>query len=161
MIYKRQFSHIMPTLSERDSKADAAIRAMIVAVIGTALVPAHINWALTASAMGVGVIAIGAAYDVKLNKDEAWKYIKQFFLAAGSWFIAMNIGSKIFSMILSSTGIGHVGAVALDSAVSSAAAYAIGACSKEYFRRDYQGKSKPSKEELGRIFRETFKKHKG
>ncbi len=150
----------MSTVTVKDEKADKAIKSMVVAVVGTAAVPAHVNWALTATAMGAGVIAIGVCYDVKLTKDEAWKLVKQFFLAAGSWFIAMNIGSKIFAMILSSTGIGHFGAMALDGAISGAAAYAIGACAKEYFRRDYLGKSAPTKKELGDLFREAFKKKK-
>ena len=33
---------------------DAAIKTMMAAVVGTAVVPAHVNWALTASAMGAG-----------------------------------------------------------------------------------------------------------
>ena len=35
-----------------NKRADNAINAMMATVVGTALVPAHVNWALTASAMG-------------------------------------------------------------------------------------------------------------
>ncbi|MGC3977793.1 MAG: hypothetical protein QM751_05870 [Paludibacteraceae bacterium] len=55
-------------MNECDNSADKAIKAMVVAVVGTAFVPAHVNWALTATAMGAGVVAIGLAYDVKLTK---------------------------------------------------------------------------------------------
>lgn len=42
-----------------DQDADVAIKTMMAAVVGTAVVPAHVNWALTASAMGAGAVAIG------------------------------------------------------------------------------------------------------
>ena len=41
-----------------DQDADVAIKTMMAAVVGTAVVPAHVNWALTASAMGAGAVAI-------------------------------------------------------------------------------------------------------
>ena len=148
------------TVAECDKNADIAIKTMIAACVGGAIVPAHINWAVVAAAMGTGVVAIGLCYDVKLNKDEAWKLVKQFFLAAGTVFLMINAGSKILSIVLASTGIGYAGAVALDAGVSAAQAYAVGACAKEYFRRDFLGKAKPSKQELGRIFREAFKQKK-
>lgn len=53
-----------------DQDADVAIKTMMAAVVGTAIVPAHVNWALTASAMGVGAVAIGKCYGVELTKDE-------------------------------------------------------------------------------------------
>lgn len=145
---------------ECDEQADTAIRTMVAAVVGTAAIPAHVNWSLTATAMGAGVVAIGLIYDVQLTKEEGWKLVRQFFLGAGFWFVTMNVGSKIFSAIAESTGLGYVGGVALDGAISAASAWAIGACAKEYFRRDYLGKNKPTKEELGEIFREVFKKNK-
>ena len=58
-----------------NERADKAINAMMATVVGTALVPAHVNWALTASAMGTGVVAIGLCYDIKLTKDEGWKLV--------------------------------------------------------------------------------------
>lgn len=148
------------TIEECDRNADTAIKTMIAACVGGAVVPAHINWTIVAAALGAGVVAIGVCYDVKMNKDEAWKLIKQFFLAAGTVFLMLNIGSKIISIILASTGIGYAGAVGLDTVVSGAQAYAVGACAKEYFRRDFLGKKRPSKEELGQIFRDAFKKKK-
>ena len=36
-----------------NERADNAINAMMATVVGTALVPAHVNWALTASAWGL------------------------------------------------------------------------------------------------------------
>ena len=52
-----------------DQDADVAIKTMMAAVVGTAVVPAHVNWALTASAMGAGAVAIGKCYGVQLTKD--------------------------------------------------------------------------------------------
>jgi glutamine synthetase len=86
------------TLSEVARKA---IAGMMATVVGTALVPAHVNWALTASAMGAGVVAIGLCYDIKLSKDEGWKLVKQFIMSAGFWFLSMNVGSKILSALFS------------------------------------------------------------
>ena len=84
-----------------DQDADVAIKTMMAAVVGTAVVPAHVNWALTASAMGAGAVAIGKCYGVQLTKDEGWKFVKQFVLSAGMWFLSMNVGSKILSMLMS------------------------------------------------------------
>ena len=64
-----------------DQDADVAIKTMMAAVVGTAVVPAHVNWALTASAMGAGAVAIGKCYGVQLTKDEGWKFVKQFVLS--------------------------------------------------------------------------------
>lgn len=143
-----------------NERADNAINAMMATVVGTALVPAHVNWALTASAMGAGVVAIGLCYDIKLTKDEGWKLVKQFILSAGFWFLSMNVGSKILSALLESTGLGYGVGVAIDAATSAAFAWAIGATAKEYFQREYLGKSKLSKDELGKIFRKAFKEQK-
>ncbi len=143
-----------------DEKADNAITAMVTGLVGGAIVPAHINWGIAAAAMGAGVIAIGKAYGFQLSKDDGWKLVKQFFLGAGFFWLAVNVGSKIFAAIAETTGIGYGAGVALDAAMSGAQAWAVGACAKEYFRREYQGKSKPTKEELGQLFRDTFKKHK-
>lgn len=151
---------IMKKLSECDADADLAIATMISAIGLAALSPAALDWALVSGAMGVGCVAIGRAYGVQLTKDEAWKLIKQFFLSTGSMFLAINVGSKLLASILKATGFGYGVGVVLDVAFSIASAYAVGACAKEYFRNDYQGKKKLTKEELGRIFREEFKKHK-
>lgn len=143
-----------------NENADKAIAGMMATVVGTALVPAHVNWALTASAMGAGVVAIGLCYDIKLSKDEGWKLVKQFIMSAGFWFLSMNVGSKIISALMETTGIGYGAGVAIDAATSAAFAWAIGATAKEYFQREYLGKVKLSKDELGEIFRKAFKDHK-
>ena len=143
-----------------DQDADLAIKTMMAAVVGTAVVPAHVNWALTVSAMGAGAVAIGKCYGVQLTKDEGWKFVKQFILSAGMWFLSMNVGSKILSMLIESTGIGYGVGMALDVATSAAFAWAIGSTAKAYFRNEYLGKSKLTKEELGEIFRKAFRDQK-
>ena len=133
-----------------NENADKAIAGMMATVVGTALVPA----------MGAGVVAIGLCYDIKLSKDEGWKLVKQFIMSAGFWFLSMNVGSKIISALMETTGIGYGAGVAIDAATSAAFAWAIGATAKEYFQREYLGKVKLSKDELGEIFRKAFKDHK-
>ena len=148
------------SISVCNENADKAIGAMMATVVTTALVPAHVNWALTASAMGAGVVAIGLCYGITLTKDEGWKLVRQFILSAGSWFLAMNVGSKILAALMESTGFGYGVGVTIDATTSAAYAWAIGASSKEYFQREYLGKSKLSKKELGKIFRDAFKEGK-
>jgi uncharacterized protein (DUF697 family) len=142
------------SMSAADEKADTAIAVMISGMMAAAIIPAHVNWALVAGALGTGVVAIGRCYGVQLSKDEAWQLVKQFFLAAGLTFIGLAVGTKIIAAILSSTGIGHLGAVALDASVSAALAYAVGGSAKAYF------KGERDKKKLGRIFRDLFKKKK-
>ena len=142
-----------------DAKADKAIKTMMAAVAATAIVPAHVNWALTASAMGAGCVAIGCAYGVQLNKDEGWSLCKQFILGAGFWFVAMNVGSKIFAALAESTGLGYIAGAALDVTVSCACAWAIGGCARAYFRKMAQGRQ-VSKAELKEIFQSCFKEYK-
>ena len=117
-----------------NENADKAIAGMMATVVGTALVPAHVNWALTASAMGAGVVAIGLCYDIKLSKDEGWKLVKQFIMSAGFWFLSMNVGSKILSALMETTGIGYGAGVAIDAATSAAFAWAIGLQQKNIFK---------------------------
>lgn len=148
------------SISVCDQEADVAIDTMVKAVLATSVLPVVVNTGLTGTAMGAGCIAIGKVYGISLSDDDAWKLIKQFFLGAGTWFLAMNFGSKFLTMLIQATGIGYLFSVAIDATISAAAAYAIGSCAKAYFRNDYMGRNKPTKEELGRIFREQFKKHK-
>ena len=144
----------MTTLvNECNEKADRAIASMMTVVAGTIALPVF-----TAMAMGGGAAAIGKCYGVRLTTNEGWKLVKQFIHGAGTYFLLLNVGSKACSIFIAPTYPST--AAALDPATSAALAWAIGATSKEYFQREYLGKSKLSKEELGEIFREAFKNHK-
>lgn len=133
-----------------DGAADEIIRAMVVGAVGAAVVPVYVNWAILASALGVGVASIGGLYGYSLTKDEGWKVAKTLLLSGGTLFLAFNFGSKFIAGILTATGIGHIGAMALDGAVSAATAYAIGGAAKEYF------KGERNKARLGEILRSRF-----
>lgn len=141
-------------MSNNDTKADEIINGMIKQVVATAIIPAHVNWAFTASLMSVGVVRIGNVYGVPLNKDEAWKLIKQFFKAASFWFMGMQVGAKAFAAIMQSTGLGYLAGVALDATISAALAYSIGGAAKAYF----QGET--DKEIIGEIVQDLFKQGK-
>ncbi len=143
-----------------DEKADKAIAAMVAGIAAAAVIPAQFNWALVAGAIGAGVVAIGACYGRTLSKEEGWDLAKTFFLSAGAMYIGIELGSKVIAAIMSMTVIGHAAAVALDATVSGAAAFAVGKVGKEYFRRDYLGKARPSKAEMGQLFRDAFKRKK-
>jgi predicted permease len=139
---------------QQDENADKAILAMVAGMTGISIIPAYVNWPFTASALGAGVIAIGLCYEVHLSKDDAWKLVTQFFTAAGFWFTAGNFGGKFISMILASTGVGYMGGVVLDLAISVAAAYGIGGAAKAYF------KGERNNDRLGEVFRDNFTKNK-
>ena len=158
--HEQEYKDMTKSVYVCDQDADVAIKTMMAAVVGTAVIPAHVNWALTASAMGAGAVAIGKCYGVQLTKDEGWKFVKQFVLSAGMWFLSMNVGSKILSMLMESTGFGYAVGAALDAATSAAFVWAIGSTAKAYFRNEYLGKSKLTKEELGEIFRKAFRDQK-
>jgi uncharacterized protein (DUF697 family) len=135
-----------------DEKADAIIATMVTGAVALAIIPAHVNWALFASLLGGGVVAIGTVYGVSLSKDEAWKLVRMFFSAAGWTFLGLAVGGKILAAILTSTGIGHIGAVALDSAISAALAYSVGSAGKAYFKGEHD------RARLGQIFRDSFRR---
>ena len=79
-----------PSKNEQDKNADIAIKAMIAATVGAAMIPAHVNWAFMATILGGGVVSIGLCYGVQLTKEEGWKLVQQFFVAAGTLFVALN-----------------------------------------------------------------------
>ena len=139
---------------KKDVKANEIINGMIKQVVATAVIPAHINWAFTASLMSVGVVRIGNVYGVSLDKDEAWKLIIQFFKAASYWFMGMQVGAKVFAAIIQSTGLGYLVGVTLDATISAALAYSIGGTAKAYF------KGETDKEKIGAIVQDLFKQGK-
>lgn len=142
-----------------DEKADAAIKAMIASMIGGAVIPAAINWAIVAAAMGAGCVAVGKAYGIKLTKEQGGALCKEFILGAGLTFLALNVGTKLIAGILEATGLGYGAGVALDAVVSAAQAYAVGWSAKTHFRKLVQGE-KATPEELRKVFRAKFKEFK-
>lgn len=126
-------------LAVADEKADTCIATMVGGIVAGALVPAHVNWAVTASAMGAGCVAIGNCYGFTLDKGEGWALCREFFKGAGFLFLGFTVGSKIFAAIMETTGLGYGAGVALDGVTSAAIAYAIGGASKDYFRQRAQG----------------------
>lgn len=142
-----------------DKDADEAIKVMMATVAGTAVIPAAVNWTITATAMGAGCVAIGKAYGVSLSKENGEKLVIQFLKGAGLWFLAMQIGSKVVTSIIEFTGLGYGAGVTIDAATSAACAWAIGKTAKSYFRSSYLG-SKLTKEELGEILRKAWKEKK-
>lgn len=147
------------SITECDKEADNRIALMITGMIGGAVVPAAINWTVAMAAMGAGVVSIGKCYGFSLTEEGGSDLVKQFFLSAGTTWLMLNVGAKIFSAIAQFTGIGYVAGAALDAVISAAQAYAIGGCAKAYFRKKYQGQN-ISKDQLGEIFRDKFKEYK-
>lgn len=149
----------MKSIEQCDSDADEKIGLMIAGMVGGAVVPAAINWTIVIAAMGAGVVSIGSCYGYSISKEGGADLVKQFFLSAGTTWLMLNIGAKIFTAIVQMTGIGYVGGAAIDAVISAAQAYAVGGCAKAYFRKKYRGEH-ISKDELGKIFRDKFKEYK-
>jgi hypothetical protein len=111
-----------------DEKSDAISTAMVGLAVGAAIVPAHVNWAIFATILGGGVVAIGKGYGFTLSGIEGGKLIKQFFYAAGFTWLAIAFGSKLIAAVLETTGLGYVTGAAMDATISGAIAYAVGSC---------------------------------
>ena len=147
------------SIEKRDESANGAISFMVSTVVATAVIPAAVNWTLTATALAGGVVKIANAYDISLGKEDGWKLVKQIFIAAGTWWISLNIGGKFITSLLQLTGLGYGAAIAMDAIVSGASAWAIGNAAKAFFKTAYQGRKMTDKE-LGNIFKEEFMKYK-
>ena len=140
-----------------DENADVVMNLMMAGLVAAAVVPPVINWPILAGAMGSGVVAIGRCYGVELSRVEAWKLIRQFILAAGFTFIGLQVGVQIVNLVLASTGVGYVGAAALQAAVAAPLAYAVGASAKAYFQGELHKKqTAATSAEIGEILRQKF-----
>lgn len=146
-------------IEQCDSDADDVITAMIAGMVAGAITPAAINWTIVIAAMGTGTVSIGKCYGYSITKEGGSDLVKQFFLSAGTTWLMLNVGAKIITALIQFTGIGYGPAAAVDAVISGAQAYAVGGCAKAYFRKKYKGEN-ISKEELGKIFRDGFKKYK-
>ena len=51
----------------------------------------------------VGVISIGNCYGFSITKEGGADLVKQFFLSAGTSWLMLNVGSKIFTAIIQSS----------------------------------------------------------
>jgi uncharacterized protein (DUF697 family) len=119
----------------QDKDADAVVATMVASSLAMSAVPT-VNTVAFIGAMGAGVVAIGAIYGYKLAKDESWKLVKQFLQAAGFATGAAFATGKVIGLLLATTGIGYGAAVAIDAAVGSGTAYALGMAAKHYFKND-------------------------
>ena len=138
-----------------DENADLAIKVMMGGIATAAIIPGYVNWALIASAMGVGCAAIGKSYGFNMNKDEGWMLTKQFLIGAGTCYLALGLCVKFFSGLLDFTGPGCLIGRIADAAFCSASAWAIGGCAKSYFRSMALGKKRPPSD-FGKEFREMY-----
>ena len=139
-------------ISEADKRANIAIRTMVVAAIGGAVVPVVISWPVFATATGAGVVAIGMCYGVSLTTSEAWKLIVQFIRAAGLTFAGLAIGMELLSFVFLLTGAGYFVSAGLESVLAGSIAYAIGAAAKVYFKGERDNMK------LGQVLRDAFQK---
>lgn len=133
-----------------DDRADLIIGVMVSGSVAAAAAPVGVSWVLFTTALCTGVVGLGSCYDTTLESAEAWKVVKQLFVSAGLIWLGLSVGAKIIAAILQLTGLGYIAAVALDSAVSGALAYAVGKSAQAYF------KGERDKEALGRAFRNAF-----
>ena len=82
-------------LKEMDKKADIAVATMTAGGVATGLVPIVVDIPAFATALGVGVVALGKCYMYEITKEEAADLIRQFFKAASFSLAMAFVGTKI------------------------------------------------------------------
>jgi uncharacterized protein (DUF697 family) len=119
-------------MNSPEEKADSIIKGLMATGVTTAVIPAPLGIPFIA-VVATGVVGIGRCYGVALNKQEAWKLIREFFKAAGITFTALQVGWTFISAIVNATGVGYPVSVALDATQATAISFAVGSAAKHYF----------------------------
>lgn len=123
-----------------EENADKAITTMTVGAVGIGFAPVFVDVTALMIGLGVGVVAIGKCYDLKLTKDDAGDLIKQFFKAAGLTYSMIFAGQKITTSLLKSNPVSYIPSMIADAAMCGSIAFAVGSTSKRYFQRLAEGK---------------------
>lgn len=148
-------------MSSAEEKSDKIIKGMMATAVTMAVIPAPLGVPFLA-VVATGVVGIGTCYGVELNKEDAWKLIREFFRAAGVTFMALNVGGLLVSSLVTVTGAGYPVAAALDAAQGTAIAYAVGHAAKYYFSQQENRREMTSamRRELGEIMRSKYRQGK-
>lgn len=139
-------------VSALDSKAEKHVRNLTIAVGAASAAPVLVNWTAVVPLIAVCICNIGKIYGFEVTKTGAVHFIKLCLSGAGMIFMATNLAFKFAAAFLQSTGVGYGWGLALDASITTAAAYAIGASAKLYFRDLYLNNKRMSENEIVRNF---------
>src|SRR3954454_23947421 len=106
------------TLEERDQKAETGIAGGLAAVIVMSFLPGPISmagWIGTVGLMTNGLADAYGHYDAK--KDNLVERVVNILLAGGVGWVLRIAGLGVVSALLSFTGIGYLGSVAINLAI--------------------------------------------
>lgn len=101
--------------------------------------------------VATAIVRIARIYGVSLTRKEAGKFVKDMAFALGFWQASALIGEKVLATAVEATGVGYVGAAALDSIFTAAVAFALCTAAKLYFG------SGMKKGDLRRVVRSSFR----
>jgi uncharacterized protein (DUF697 family) len=133
-----------------DKRADAVIAQTTGACALAAFAPT-VSFILETGIGVTGIIRIARIYGVSLTRQEASKFLKEMLFALGAWQAMAIIGEKVFTSAVETTGVGAVGAMAIDSVITAAEAVAACTAAKLYFG------SSMNKGDLRRLVRASFR----
>ena len=127
-------------LKEMDKKADIAVATMTAGGVATGLVPIVVDIPAFATALGVGVVALGKCYMYEITKEEAADLIRQFFKAASFSLAMAFVGTKITLSAFKITPFAPVVYIS-DAVICGSIAFAVGQTAKNFLSRKAQGKT--------------------
>src|SRR5438046_5131824 len=114
------------TLAERDQKAETASAGGLAVVIVMSFLPGPVSmagWIGTVGLMTNSLADVYGHYDAK--KDNLIERVVNIMLAGGVGWVLRVAGFGLLSALLSLTGIGYIGSVAINLAVGLPMAYAV------------------------------------
>lgn len=123
-----------------DDAADSSILTMTIVGVGIGFAPVMLDITMFMAEAGIGVVAIGKCYKMKLNKADAGDLIKQFFKAAGLAYSMVFTCEKLGSSALKSNPVSYIPAMIVDAVMCGSISFAIGSTSKRYFKKLAEGK---------------------
>lgn len=120
--------------------ADKAILTMTLAGVGIGFAPVMLDIAMFMTEAGIGVVAVGKCYNMKLSKEDAGDLIRQFLRAAGLAYSMVFTCEKLGSSALKSNPVSYIPAMIADAVMCGSISFAIGSTSKRYFKKLAEGK---------------------
>jgi hypothetical protein len=144
------------TLEARDLKAENAIAGGLAAVVLMSFLPgpmSMVGWIGTVGFMANGIADAYGHYDA--GKDNLAERVINILLAGGTGWVLRIGGMAVLSALLSFTGIGYLGSVAINLTVGLPMAYAVAKGAQAIYRGELTGEQ-VSSNMLGDIVRNAY-----
>ena len=144
------------TLEARDQQAESAIAGGLAAVVLMSFLPgpvSMIGWIGTVGFMANGIADAYGHYDA--GKDNLAERVINILLAGGTGWVLRIGGMAVLSALLSFTGIGYLGSVAINLTIGLPMAYAVAKGAQAIYRGEMTG-TQVSPDEVGEIVRNAY-----